>query len=288
MLQLYANNKLIPTKMMEFSDGAITCKLDELPEDITHLNISVCPTTPVYRILEELSCVAAALFELMNARYFDNNFKINLNLPYLPYARADRVFEKGNPNGLHNFLRSLDDFGIDNVKCYDVHNMDSVYTFLNEYGVSYNFINIPQLRCFKNSLPLHFNIKYDIVLAPDKGSVGKAATIADHLDVEVFNCGKVRDISTGQIIKSTLPEGVDFKGKTVLIPDDLCDGGYTFIKLVELVKDAGAKQVDLYVTHMIGSKGLDSFKGLIDNIYCYQTVGNYLNKLDITKFNEEK
>jgi ribose-phosphate pyrophosphokinase len=51
------------------------------------------------------------------------------------------------------------------------------------------------------------------------------------------------------------------------------DGLFSFIKIAEQLKAAGAKQVDLYVTHLIASKGLDVLKGLVDNVYCYQTVG---------------
>ena len=281
-VKLISDNKEIPVNMVEFSDGAITFKVDELPEDPSYISIHVCPTTPVYRIREEMELLADAILSNDDVNFF--NTKWYLDLPYLPYGRADRRFEKGNPIPLSNFLSWLRDEWItmDGIYICDIHNPEYVL----EDFVGLNIVEKYQLECFKNSITQDFNTDYDFVLAPDKGSVEKAKTIACHLEVDVYNCGKERDMSTGRIIRSTLPEGVDFTDKTVLIPDDLCDGGFTFIKLAEQIKAAGAKQVDLYVTHMIGSKGLDTFKGLIDNIYCYHIVGKYLNKEEVWRYND--
>ena len=60
--------------------------------------------------------------------------------------------------------------------------------------------------------------------------------------------------------------------------------------LADLLKEKGAKQVDLYVTHAILPEGLKELGKHIDNLYVYQTVGGYINKEDIMKFNlrEEK
>jgi len=41
-----------------------------------------------------------------------------------------------------------------------------------------------------------------------------------------------------------------------MIVDDICDGGATFILLAKELYAAGAKEVNLFVTHGIFSKGL--------------------------------
>jgi hypothetical protein len=62
MITVFADNKEIPVNMVEFSDGALTFKLDELPENPKYISVNVCPTTPVYRIrLEELRLVVSCL-----------------------------------------------------------------------------------------------------------------------------------------------------------------------------------------------------------------------------------
>ena len=277
-VKLFSDNKEIPVNMLEFSDGAITFKVDELPKNPKYISIHVCPTTPVYRIREEIDLLDDAVSRQSD---WNHESRIVLNLPYLAYGRADRIFEKGNGSPLYEFLCWLDTKNFDEVFICDIHNSKAM---LEHPDLRYT--EISQLECFKNSLPFDFNTKYDFVLALDKGSVEKAKTIACYLDVDVYNCGKERDMSTGKIIRSTLPEGVDFTDKVVLIPDDLCDGNYTFYSLSKMLKERGVKQVDLYVTHMIGSKGLENLKGLIDNIYCHHVVGKYLTKEEVWRYND--
>jgi len=290
MISVFCNNKEIPLNKVTFSDGAFTYKLDSLPKDARYIWLTVDPSTPVYMVREEILLVTECIASLADEMYFEKDVELNLSLDYLPYGRCDRVFETGNPNALLSFLNTLDDInGFDKIYINDIHNSKAVHDIIYQYGMNLNIIEKSQLSCFKDSIPFDFNTDYDIVLSPDKGSRKKSRTIAEHLEVDVFNCEKERDVTTGNIIKSVLPD-INLKGKKILIPDDLLDGGYTFYKLAELLKKEGALQVDLYVTHMIGSKGLDLFKGLIDNIYCYQIVGNHLNKEDINNFNsrEEK
>lgn len=283
MITVFSNNQEVQVNRLQFSDGALTFKLEDMPKDARYISIKVCPTTPVYLIREELLLITECIWGLAQEDHFGRNVPMYLELPYLPYARADRKFEHGNPVPLHSFLNTLDYIcGFDEIYICDIHNKSAVE------GFNLNIIEKTQLECFKTSLPQDFDTKYDLVLAPDKGSVEKARSIADYLEIPVYNCGKDRDISTGKIICSTLPDGVDFTGKTVLIPDDLCDGNYTFYQLSKLLKERGAAQIDLYVTHMIGAKGLGNLKGLIDNIYCHHIVGSYLTKEDIWRYNECK
>ncbi len=281
MITVFSDNVEIPVNKIEFSDGAITYKLDSLRPDAQYIAVNVCPITPVNLVREELIILMDCIYQLVVEGYFDHNVPMTLNLPYLPYGRADRRFETGNPIPLENFLYFLENLGgFDEILVCDIHNKSAIE------GFDLPIIEKTQLECYKDSLPQDFNTEYDFVLAPDKGSVEKAASIALHLGIPVYNCGKERDISTGKIIHSTLPENVDFTGKKVLIPDDLMDGGFTFIKLAEQLKTVGTEQVDLYVTHLIASKGLDCFKGLLDNIYFYQTVGKYVNREDVRIYNE--
>ena len=104
MITVFSNNKQIPVNKVEFSDGAITYKLDELQPDADYISINVDPSTKVSLIREELLILTECISSLVDEDYFTYNVKMILNLPYLAYGRADRVFEKGNPNALLNFL----------------------------------------------------------------------------------------------------------------------------------------------------------------------------------------
>ena len=54
----------------------------------------------------------------------------------------------------------------------------------------------------------------------------------------------------------TLLQG-DVAGRDVLIADDLCDAGGTFIGSAAALREAGARSVSLYVTHDLFSKGVE-------------------------------
>lgn len=279
MITIFSDNKEIPVNKVEFSDGAITYKLDQLQPDAEYIAVNVCPTTPVYRVLEELRLFQECLYQVSGQTYYDG--KVILNLPYLPYARCDRVFEKGNPDGLESFLSSLDSLSHwGEINICDIHNKKAV----DKYNPKLNIIEKSQLDCFKGSLSYDNKKDWDVVISPDKGAVEKAKTIADYLGVECVFANKVRDVSTGKLTEMNLPE-YDFTGKKVLIPDDIGDGMGTHVWLGELLKQAGAKDVDLYVTHLIAPKGLKHLTGIIDKVYCYQTVAGYINKQTVLDFN---
>ena len=289
MITVYSDNIEVPVNKVVFSDGAITFKLDELPSNPRYISINVDPRTPVNEVREELLMITECINQLADDTHFSGNDTFTLNLPYLPYARNDRVFEKGNPNGLLSFLMTLG-----NIRCFDeihicdIHNKGAVETLCHEYYLSFNIIEKKQLDCYKASLPYDFNISYDLVVSTDKGAMEKARTIAEHLEVDIIYASKTRNISTGRIESFDLPDNISFEGKTVLIPDDIGDGMGTFVGLAKEIKKRGAVQVDLYVTHLIAAKGLKCLTGVIDNIYCYQTVGNFVNNEDVMNFNMNK
>lgn len=279
MITVFSDNKEIPINIVEFSDGALTFKLNELPDKPKYISVNVDPKTPIYRVREEVSLIVSCIENYYGGYLMELDFPVYLNIPYLPYARADRVFEKGNPSPLFDFLSWLNNQGFDEINICDVHNE----TTINHYFIN----NKSQLQCFKESLPFGFNTKYDYVIAPDKGAVDKAKNIAEHMEIDIVYASKKRDISTGKLTELVLPD-VDFTNKIVLIPDDIGDGMGTHIWLADELKKAGANKVDLYLTHLIASKGLNVCKGKIDKLYYRHIVGNYINNEDVLKFNEEE
>ncbi len=70
------------------------------------------------------------------------------------------------------------------------------------------------------------------------------------------HCIKKRNQLTG-VIESIIIPDVDFKGKRILIVDDICDGGATFVEIARQLTAAEAAFIGLRVTHGIFSKGVD-------------------------------
>lgn len=268
MIRLTIDNNPIKIDWLEFSDGATTCKLIDCPSSFKTAWVTVDPITPVKDILMEVLLVRSALGYSNNS----TEYKVGLNIPYCPYARADRVFEHGNPLPIEVFLEIITE-RFDEIRTVDLHNPDwADYCGLNDMP---QYIAISEV--------VHNLKQYDYVVAPDKGALKKIY----ELGMPVITATKVRDVSTGRIVETTLDTDVDLTGCKLLIVDDICDYGNTFINLAKLLKTKGAV-VHLYVTHLIKPNGLSDFKDIVDYIYCYNTVGGYINNTHILDFNNGK
>ena len=60
---------------------------------------------------------------------------------------------------------------------------------------------------------------------------------------------KKRDFATGKILGLDVVSDIDLKGKKVLIVDDICSAGGTFKFSAMKLKELGASDVALYVSH---------------------------------------
>lgn len=284
MISIMANNQSIECKWVEFSDGALTCRVGYPKHDgpTKFIAMTVHPSCPVKEIHERLALVISALVE---HPYWDvpEECTFVLNLPYLPYGRADRVFEIGNPHGLFAFFSRFGMLNADEVHVCDPHNPKILPEI--EEQMSFKFVVKDQLACFRDSIGFDFDkSQYDYVLAPDKGAVEKAQKIADWLGVPLLTATKERCIKTGQILSVQFNADMPV-GSRVLVCDDICDGGGTFVPLGEELRSAGV-DADIYFTHLIASKGLKIFKGLYDKIYYHNCVGGFTNDTHVLDYNQ--
>lgn len=277
-IQINADGRQIPVRHIEFSDGCSNLVID-WPEDFVpeqYVNISVDPSTPGDKVLFEILLAVDAVSRTVRSA----GVTIGLHLPYLPHARADRVFEKGNPLPLEAFCYSLrdgrDQAFFDTVYLTDPHSLAAI-KIVKEAADKVVVKN--QFDCFKDT-----NVPVDevtLLVGPDEGSREK---LKDFPSVLVTYASKVRDVATGRITSTTVPDQ-DLTGIRCIIVDDIADGGGTFIPLAKALREKGCTEVELYVTHGIFAKGLESFRGVIDKIHVYQIVQNYITRDDLKTFN---
>lgn len=179
-----------------------------------------------------------------------------LLLPYLPGARADR----GEPSGASVYAAFINDMVIDQVITLDPHSpyMPSKLDGLTVY---------PFERIIKRELGDRGYNPYVGVIAPDKGAIDRAQRAADVLGVPLFKAEKTRDFETGKLTGFTC-ESLPAGGR-LLIVDDICDGGGTFIGLADQIykTQPHVGEIDLWVTHGVFSKGFAELDAYIGNIY---------------------
>jgi ribose-phosphate pyrophosphokinase len=103
-----------------------------------------------------------------------------------------------------------------------------------------------------------------LLLAPDAGASKRVSGILHHcldrpcigkLLPEMGQALKHRDPATGRLKVSFVSENV--RGRRVLIVDDICDGGATFVELAHVLKQMEVKEIHLVVAHGIFSKSIN-------------------------------
>jgi len=196
--------------------------------------------------------------------------KRTLVIPYFPYARQDRVMAAHEAFSLKAIARIINSLGFDRVITCDPHS-DVTPALVEKIRV------IPQIELAASHEQLRPMLGSGrvTVIAPDAGAAKKAFDLARRFCLPLLTASKVRDTATGAILRTELHAPTPLANGDVLIVDDICDGGRTFIELAKVLKSHGAGRVFLYVTHGIFSQGLGVFAGLIDSIF---TTDSFLSE----------
>lgn len=180
-------------------------------------------------------------------------------MPYLPGARQDRV-QLGGALTAEVYARMIATMAT-TLTAIDVHSQEAIDIY-HENMSGFRLLNhVPLVKAATRT-------QYDVILAPDKGAIGRATAIADEFPyASVFYCEKVRDPNTGRISINVPTDNPALReAGHILIPDDICDGGATFMLAgQQLAEIAPGAQLDLWVTHGIFSKGLELLD-MFDNI----------------------
>lgn len=194
---------------------------------------------------------------LVNAiRNVNRNTKLRLLIPYFPFARQDRVMTPGEPFALQVMVNIIKSCNFNEVEVWDPHS--DVLSGMFEPGV----LNIvPQEDLVR--------IGPDIdacIVSPDAGALKKIYKVAKRVNLPVVEANKVRDVETGQIIKTKIDDDIKNYTKAYIV-DDIIDYGGTFIALADAMRKSGfSGKLCLCVTHGIFSGGAKPLEHIFDEI----------------------
>ena len=251
-IQVSVDEAFLPCKIFKFSGGEIQVKLDE-----TKLFSSIGGVR-IYAHLKSADDIMALLLVTDAIRQAHGTVPISLDLPYIPYARQDRVCETGESLAIKVFANLINSQNYFEVFVMDPHSDVSV-ALINNCNV------IQQYQGLKN---INQNWENAVFVSPDAGATKKIQKAASYFGVkQVVRADKTRNTETGAIA-GTVVYSDHIGSKDFFIVDDICDGGRTFIELAKVLRPLTNGKIILYVTHGIFSKGLDVFQGVIDEVYC--------------------
>lgn len=234
------------------------------------LNTSeISDTTEIMACLYDSNAVMELLLTVDAVRHINPHSVINLTVPYFPYARQDRVCNAGESLSVSVMANLLNGLNCQKITVYDPHS-DVTPALINRCHT----LSLAELLT-KTNLFQQINEQRLLLVSPDAGAEKKINAVSERLlalgsDTGVIYARKERDSRTGNIL-STFVEG-NISGNNLIVLDDICDGGRTFIELAKALKSKGAGHIYLYVTHGIFSAGLYVLKKHFKHVYCYHTM----------------
>lgn len=243
-------------KIIKFPAGEIGVRLEE-QDFLMHHQI-------VARIQNSDDIMKVLL--LNDALRRDGALSVSLYMPYIPYARQDRVCVEGEALSIKVFADLINSCGFSQVISYDPHS-DVAPALFNNMSVYSQFDTFGRIKKDWSDT---------IIVSPDGGALKKCEIFAKQVGAkDVVAAMKKRDVLTGNLEYVKMTGSV--AGENVFVLDDILEGGGTFYLLAEELKEAKSK--DLAITHGIFSKGYNILKWY-DNVYTTNSYHGYLKSFD--------
>jgi len=166
--------------------------------------------------------------------------KVIAVVPYLAYARQDKLFLKGEGISVETVARMLKAAGLNELITFNIHSEPALEKFPFP---AKTLSAIPLLADYF----LQKGCKGAFALSPDKGAMHIAQQAQTVLGGEFGHLSKSRDRFTGQTVQSA--EGLNVKDQTVIIFDDIISTGGTIVGATRILREQGAKHVFCACVH---------------------------------------
>ena len=220
-----------------FADGET---LVELGETVRGKKVYVVQSTsrPVNETLMELLICLDALRRSSAA-------EITCVIPYFGYARQDRKASPRQPITAKLVAAMLELAGANRVVTFDLHAAQIQGFFHCPVD---DLTTVPMIgQYFLNK---NFDPENTVVVSPDHGGVKRARNLAEILEMPLAIIDKRRP--RANVCEAMNIIG-DVKDKTAIVVDDICDTGGSLVAACQILKDNGAKDVYVAITHGIFS-----------------------------------
>ncbi len=224
--------KLVNSNIRKFKDGEIYVEINENIRGNNIFFIQSVSSPANDNLMEMLLCIDA--LKRSSAK------NITAVIPYFGYARQDRKIVPRTSISAKLVSSLITKAGADRVVTVDLH-----------AGQIQGFFDIPVDNLFTTPLfARHIKKKIKskniICVAPDVGGVERTRALGRNLNVGLAIIDKRRPKPGQSQVMNVIG---DVKGKTCIINDDIIDSGGTIINAAKALKQRGAKDVYVYITH---------------------------------------
>ena len=261
--------------MITLNDKIVT--VDSFPDGTMLMKEAVCKNEASIKWTYENDREFLALIYLTKHLQTHGVNHIDLYMPYIPNARQDRVKNKEDVFTLKYFAEILNSLNFTSVTVLDPHSsvsealIDNLVVESPAKYIAKCIGKIPTCMC-KDVITLEESLSL-MMFYPDEGSMKRYSSIV--VDIPYAFGVKKRDWKTGKINGlDVISNGNDITYKDILIVDDICSYGGTFLHSARKLKKLGAHDIYLYVSHCENSilDGELINSGLIKKIYTTDSI----------------
>ncbi len=258
----YPEKSEIQYKVSKFPDGQQTLDIvNATTAGLLDKIVMIKSRLNNFKDLELIICANQALQNLAVGR-------VHLYVPYFTGSRSDRRFVAGGINYLKQVICPI----INSQNFASVTVMDPHSDVLEACLKNYN--KVDNIKLVDYALEsLNGRSSETAIVSPDAGALKKIYDVAKEFNItNVTTASKVRDIVSGNIVRTELPTMDLTDIEHFIIIDDICDGGRTFIELAKEIKKQTDKPIYLIVTHGIFSAGFEKLSDELDGIFCTNSI----------------
>ena len=255
----YLKSKLVNSSIKKFADGEIYIEINENIRGNSIFIIQSVSSPANDNLMELLLCIDA--LKRSSAK------NITAVIPYFGYARQDRKVVPRTSISAKLVSNLITKAGADRVVTVDLHS-----------GQIQGFFDIPVDNLFGTPIfarHVKKNIKGKnlICVAPDVGGTQRARALGNLLNVGLAIVDKRRPKPGQSQVMNVIG---NVKDKTCIIVDDLIDSGGTIVNAAKALKDRGAKDVFVYITHgvLTGEAVKKIQKSVIKKLVITDTIDN--------------
>ena len=228
----FLKSKLVNSSIRNFSDGEIYVELNENIRGNSIFIIQSISSPANDNLMELLLCIDA--LKRSSAK------NITAVIPYFGYARQDRKVVPRTSISAKLVSNLITKAGADRVVTVDLH-----------AGQIQGFFDIPvdnlfSTPIFARHVKKNIKSKNIVCIAPDVGGTERARALGKILNVGLAIVDKRRPKPGQSQVMNVIGE---VKDKTCVIVDDIIDSGGTIVNAAKALKDRGAKEVYVYITH---------------------------------------
>jgi len=207
----------------------------------------------------------------------NQGFTPTVIIPNLIDAQADRRFNKNESSGLKLVCKFLNSMKA-NFKIFHPHNPEVVEALLDRVDIidNFGFISRVLSEYFNSGKGIQGEYqKNTILFSSDAGGFKPLMKLADKISWtgEIYGASKARNFESGKSKLVQVIDRQDFEGKNILIIDDICVYGGTFIGLAKMLKERNCGKLYLAVSHLTINKPKPEIFELFDQVFTTNSKG---------------